>query len=436
MGAPGTVSTAPPLDISLLHGWFSPAFEALAVFALVVALGRRSDDGRHWFWIPMAVSVGGAVCAGAWFWLDTQGWMPETAPVTFWFFAGALAAGLLLAVVGWRSARWWRRTLTVVALPLVAIGVALAADQWSGYYTSVDRAWDGLTAGPLPHQTSPAKLVAFQGTNTPTGVIVPIAVPANRSHFRHRTEYVYLPPAWFHTPRPTALPAVIMIGGVVTTPEDWVRSGNAAATADRYASAHGGVAPIMVLIDPTGSLTNDTECVDGPRGNVDTHVVDEVRPYVISHFGASPFARHWGVVGWSMGGTCAVDLAVRHPDMFGAFADISGDLVPNAGDHAGSVRALFGGNSAALDRFDPTTVMVRHGNYDGRLNGWFQSEGRWADSPRGGSTPQIRAAHSLSTTAARVGIRTVFRGTPGGHSWAYGANAFVDVLPWLMSALR
>ena len=69
-----------------------------------------------------------------------------------------------------------------------------------------------------------------------------------------------------------------------------------------------------------------------------------------------------------MGGTCAVDLTVMHPDMFSAFVDIAGDLAPNAGHQSRrpSTR-LFGGNAADWAAFDPTTVITRHGPYTGDI---------------------------------------------------------------------
>ena len=95
-----------------------------------------------------------------------------------------------------------------------------------------------------------------------------------------------------------------------------------------YAAAHGGVAPIMIFVDTGGTFNNDTQCVDGPRGNAADHLTEDVRPYVISRFGAASTPASWAVVGWSMGGTCAADLAVMHPELFGTFEDIAGVWVP------------------------------------------------------------------------------------------------------------
>ena len=91
---------------------------------------------------------------------------------------------------------------------------------------------------------------------------------------------------------------------------------------------------------------------------------------MISKFGVSAHRESWGVVGFSMGGTCAVDLAVMHPDIFSAFEDIAGDIAPNSGTKDETISRLFGGNAAAYASFDPTNVITRHGAYND-VAGWF-----------------------------------------------------------------
>lgn len=417
-------------DVRLLHGWFPIAVSVLTALLVLAAVLRRS---RRWAvaWLPIGVVAGAIAAVTVFGVLDARGLEPGSAPASFWLWT-VVAVGLVVAaVIGVRTARWWQNGITVVAVLLCVFSLALSLNQWSGYYPTFSRAWAGITDDPLPRETTPDRLNTFR--NSPAaakeGRIVAIDVPSRRSGFRARTEYVYLPPAWFVGAEPPALPAVVMIGGVINTPEDWVRSGEALQTVDAYARDHRGVAPILVLPDVSGSLTNDTECVDGPRGNVDTHIVDEVRPYVIQRFGASRQARNWAVVGWSMGGTCAIDLVVRHPDDFATFVDISGDIGPNVGDKDQTIRTLFGGDAQAWDRFDPRTVMQRHGPYTG-VAGWFISEGRRG---RDGQlrSPQITAAKLLAPVARSVGIDVTERYEPGSHTWTFGALAWGQVIAWL-----
>ncbi len=154
------------------------------------------------------------------------------------------------------------------------------------------------------------------------------------------------PPAWFDSnPAPPRLPTVMMIGSALNTPPaDWLRAGHAIHIVDDFAAVHGGNAPVLVFVDATGAFDNDTECVNGSRGNAADHLTKDVVPYLISNFRVSADRANWGgILGWSMGGTCAVDLTVMHPDMFSAFVDIAGDIAPNVGDKTQTIGTLFGG---------------------------------------------------------------------------------------------
>src|SRR6185312_9856282 len=77
----------------------------------------------------------------------------------------------------------------------------------------------------------------------------------------------------------------------------------------------------------------------------------------------------WAVAGLSEGGTCAVDLALRHPRLFGEFADYSGDLDPNLGTEANTIRVLYGGRAGEWTVHDPRHLMSIH-RYPG-MRAWF-----------------------------------------------------------------
>ena len=218
-----------------------------------------------------------------------------------------------------------------------------------------------------------------------------------------------------------------MIGGEFNTPADWVRIGNAVAVADNFAAAHGGNAPVLVFVDAGGTFNNDTECVNGSRGNVAAHLTKDVVPYMVSKFGVSAHRENWGVVGWSMGGTCAVDLAVMHPDMFSAFEDIAGDIAPNSGTKDETIARLFGGNAAAYASFDPTTVINRHGRYSG-VTGWFALNSEAAAA-------QSSAANSLCALGNANGITCAVVMQSGKHDWTFASQAFASALPWMAGQL-
>lgn len=410
--------------ISLLGGWLSPTVEIVTGAVLVTVVWRT---GRRWWlrWVPVAVALGVAVAATARWLVNRQGLASDVTPLPLWLWSALFVASVAIAVLGWRASPWWRRGLSILLVPLTFACVALTLNQWVGYYPSVQVAWAAATGSPVPGQADASDLPGLRGTTMATGRVVPLDIPAAASAFGHRTEYVYLPPAWFVGDTPPALPAVLMIGGEFNTAADWIRTGDATATADAYARAHGGHAPILVFVDAGGRFDNDTECVDGPRGNAASHLVDDVRPYVVSTFGAAPDPAHWGVVGWSMGGTCAVDLTVMHPELFTTFEDIAGDVAPTAGTDEQTLDRLYGGDTARRDRFDPTAVMTRHGPYAG-VSGWFQVA-RGSD--------EAAAADRLCTTAAAVGIGCTVHTVDGRHTWQFAARAFADALPWLAAQI-
>jgi S-formylglutathione hydrolase FrmB len=345
----------------------------------------------------------------------------DPAPTSMWIWVGLTGVAVGVVGVGWRGARWWRRGLSVLAVPLCLLSCAFAVNRWVGYFPTVSIAWNQLTAGPLPDQTDRATVRAMEhkGAMPVNGVVVSVSIPALASNFHHRDELVYLPPAWFASNPPPRLPAVMMIGAEFNTPTDWLRAGNAVSTADAFAATHDGSAPVLVFVDSGGAFNIDTECVNGRRGNAADHLTKDVVPFMMSNFGVSPDRANWGVAGFSAGGTCALDLAVMHPELFSAFVDILGDVSPNTGTKAQTIARLFGGNADAWAAFDPATVITRHGPYRD-VSGWF--------TVAGNQDVEVKAMAAL----LRVnGIACAVVAQPGNHDWPFAATAFAAALPWL-----
>ncbi|XBL81365.1 alpha/beta hydrolase-fold protein [Mycobacterium shigaense] len=438
--------------VSLMHGWVPITVQVLAGVVLALAIGWRSPRWRV-IRLPLSAVVGGCVAYAARWYVVDRGLSEEPAPWPLWLWIALAGTAATVLLLGWRSARRWRRATAVVAVPLCLLSAALVLNLWVGYFPTVQSAWNQLTSGPLPDQTDPATVTAMaaKGARPAHGSVVPVVIPSDASHFKHRGELVYLPPAWFASSPPPALPAVMMIGGQFNTPADWTRAGEAIKTIDAFAAAHDGNAPVLVFVDSGGAFNNDTECVNGSRGNAADHLTKDVVPFMRSAFGISPDRAHWGVAGWSMGGTCAVDLTVMHPDEFSAFLDVAGDYFPNAGTKSQTITRLFGGNADAWATFDPSTVIARHGNYS-NVAGWFAISSDAAQHREFAITDagsmrlagreaaanpsnQTAAAYSLCALGRANGIDCTVVPQPGKHDWPFADRVFEAALPWLAGQL-
>jgi S-formylglutathione hydrolase FrmB len=441
--------------VSLLGGWLPLTVELMALSVVVAVVGWRT---KHWWlrWLPPSIAVGVTGALATRTYVNSEALASDPAPIQLWLWTGVFLTTLPVAVFGWRGARWWRRALSVLAIPLTLLAALLNVNRWVGYYPTVPAAWNALAAAPLPDEIDPDSLASLRNTTPEMGKLVKVDIPDTASGFTHRSEYVYLPPAWFAGSTPPILPAVMMIAGEFNTPADWIRSGNVIPVIDDYSRGHRGKTPIFVFVDSGGSFNNDTECVNGPRGQAADHLTGDVPPYVVAQFGASADPAAWGVVGWSMGGTCAVDLAVMHPDLFDTFVDIAGDHGPTAGTKQQTIERLYAGDAGQWNHYDPATVMAEHGPYHG-VAGWFADAASVAtrNSNQAGhpARPQSSAplgygghdvwtdndrtdaSHDLCRAARAVHIDCTVHSTPSGHTWQFATQSFAEALPWLDAQL-
>jgi enterochelin esterase-like enzyme len=245
-----------------------------------------------------------------------------------------------------------------------------------------------------------------------------VTIPGVVSHFRARSAWVYLPPAWFATPRPQ-LPVVMLLEGTPSDPVDWFRAGLADRTADRFAATHHGLAPVLVLPDENGSTFGDTECLNQVHARAEDYLVHDVRQFIIAKYQTASNPSAWAVAGLSEGGTCAMDLALRHSNLFRQFGDFAGDPAPQLLNLRQTLHVLFHDSVAAQQKFDPGHLFAQRPRTR-RMAAFFEA-GR-------GDRSRSRLGHLLARLAARSGIRTRWRAVPGPHNFVVWGESFHSAL--------
>ena len=429
---------------SLISGWLPIAIQTVAFALLLTAMGWRS---RRWRfrWLPVAGAVGLVVAAVAHWYVGYQGWGQDP-PWGMWVWIGLAGMAFAVAVLGWPGAPWWRRIVAVLAVPLTTISAVGVLNVSLGYVPTVRAAWEMATGEQPPGWIDEAKLEAMvaDGVRPIRGTVVSVKIPEDRSGFAHRDEFVYLPPSWFESSPPPRLPAVMMMGPEVGRPGDWLDAGGALRILDDFALEHRGVTPVVVFPDSTGAFTNDTECVNGLRGNAADHLTKDVVPYLISRFGVSADPSNWGLAGWSVGGTCALTLSVKHPELFSAFVDLDGEVRPEAGSKQQTTARLFGGDANAWAAFDPKSVVEAQGRYTG-LAAWMGVSQQTPTVYRPGavttevfgdwdtfsSEDYAPVANQLCQLLSGHGIECAVSSYSGAHDFPSAANGLAAALPWL-----
>lgn len=437
--------------VSLIDGWLPVAIQVVVAATLMAAVSWRSLRRRLPVALLTALLMSSSFVAAVWWFFNRQGW-GSVYPWGMWIWIGLTGLAVAVLVLGWSGSPWWRRGLAVLAVPLCVLSAGTVLNAALGYLPTTGIALQRMTGRLPPQWIDQAELAEMrrQGVRPTRGTVVAFTTPSDVSGFSHRAELAYLPPVWFTSNPPPPLPVVMMLGAEFSSTSDWLQSGRALSILDDFALRHRGATPIMVFPDTSGSFANDTECVNGPRGNAADHLVKEFVPMVISMFGTSSLAEHWGLAGWSSGGTCALTLAVTHPDLFSAIVDLDGQLGPNAGKKAQTIARLFGGDVDAWSSFDPKTLIEAHGHYDA-MAAWIgvsgQSQARHWPSGSGSaqsdslqdwdtySENHAKTANQLCELLSAYGFECSVVGYRGGHDFPSAANGFKDALPWLAGRL-
>ena len=161
--------------------------------------------------------------------------------------------------------------------------------------------------------------------------------------------------------------------------------------------------------------------MDSGFGNAETYLVDDVPAFARNQFSASAAPGSLAIGGLSAGGTGAVMLALRLPEVYPTFASYSGFATPQYQEttRAQTIDTLFVGSEERFSQHDPVQIL-RTGHFDG-LAAWFEVG---ADDAQ-----PLAAAHRLQPAALEAGIAACILIRPGGHDFDLWSQALEDSFP-------
>jgi Putative esterase len=207
-----------------------------------------------------------------------------------------------------------------LSIAVAMTGGVAAVNFYYGYYTSWGQLWAdfnggtgnlGVISATKPSPLSPGRL----GWTT---------LPGKLSGYSRRG-LMYLPPQYSQPQYAhVRFPVVELFHGSPGTPLSWNTTLQVSRVADALLAKH--VIGPMVLVMPgiNGPGQDYQDCVNGPSLNDETYLLKDVRADVLARYRVSGDPYQWGAAGYSSGGYCAANIALRHRTSFGAAAVIEG----------------------------------------------------------------------------------------------------------------
>ena len=209
-----------------------------------------------------------------------------------------------------------------LSIAVAMTGGVAAVNYYYGYYTTWTQMWADFhgSTGNLGTVSAAAASTSASGS----GRIGWTTLPGKLSGYSRRA-LVYLPPQYGQARYArTRFPVVELFHGSPGSPAAWSNVLHIGQVADSLIARHLTGPMILVMPSVNGSGNDYQDCVNGPSVSDDTYLTKDVRADILARYRVSHDPYEWGVTGYSSGGYCAANLALRHPGSFGAAAVING----------------------------------------------------------------------------------------------------------------
>jgi enterochelin esterase-like enzyme len=280
----------------------------------------------------------------------------------------------LLLIVVFVGLMWWlavakQLVFRVLAaslafIPAMLFGVA-AVNKYYDYYQNWNSAISDMTGQsgqtaqvPTTDAGAGVKFGTYLGNTVDPavarqqGYTLKLSVPGQLSHIT-RTVYVYLPPQYFQRSfRDYRFPAIELLHGFPGTPLDWITVVGVTGTLENLIQNGLAKPAVLVMPDANGGRAISLQCLNQFHGPQDaTYLAEDLPNYIARVLRVQQAGPTWGIAGYSEGGFCAANLALRYPGQFGFSGVLSGYFVPsdNQLGHPPRLVNPFG-KSAALRR--------------------------------------------------------------------------------------
>lgn len=358
-------------------------------------------------------------------------------PNNLWMFIIPTTLGLPLSILLWYKTHWPHKLLSIF---ICVLSLLFTFALLNNYYSFFPTLYSIFGADTITIQTSQntstkrATLPSGNGVRTDTleesmygnnsynGTVSSFVAPGVKPGFKPQTEWVYTPAIAARLHNKVRLPVIVMLNGTPGAPDQWI-DGGIKKILDDFAAKHHGITPYVFFADDAGGLYNDTECIDSPRGNVETYLTTDFPNYIKQHYNVSPNPQDWAIGGLSMGGTCSVMLALRHPNIFRVFMDYSGEQTIEAGSDEETITQLFYGSRTSWQEHQPIYLLD---NMDkdtlSKMTGLFGVGS--SDSPA-----YHRGTKTLFKHAQKAGLKSKLEIINGKHSMQTWSTLFRIDLP-------